>query len=73
MKIGDKVKLCHDDDEVEAFISGEDEDGRSAGKWIVTCPEKEIINAVFHKESFTQDNKYYNFGNFDYWITSYYD
>jgi hypothetical protein len=66
MKIGDKVKLRSHTYEAEAFISGEDEDGRSIGYWLVDCPEKEVKNAPFCKEP--MNGKYYNFGNTESWI-----
>jgi hypothetical protein len=59
MKIGDAVKLCTDTYQLDAFISGEHEDGRSIGYWLVDCPEMKINNAVFCKESI--NDKYYNF------------
>ncbi|MBN3946748.1 MAG: hypothetical protein HWQ38_09725 [Nostoc sp. NMS7] len=69
MKIGDTVKLCTDDYQLDAFISGEDEDGRSIGYWLVDCPEMKMKGGVFCKESMLMDGKYYNFGNTESWIT----
>jgi hypothetical protein len=66
MKIGDTVKLCTDDYQLDAFISGEYEDGRSIGYWLVDCPEMKMKEAVFCKEPI--DGKYYNFGNTESWI-----
>jgi hypothetical protein len=39
MKIGDTVKLCTDTYQLDAFISGEHEDGKSIGYWLVDCPD----------------------------------
>jgi hypothetical protein len=66
MKIGDKVKLCTVDYQLDAFISGEHEDGRSIGYWLVDCPDKAMKDVVFCKEPI--NGKYYNFGNTESWI-----
>jgi hypothetical protein len=67
MKIGDAVKLCTNTCQLDASISGEHEDGRSIGYWLVDCPEMKIREAVFCKEP--MDGKHYNFGNTESWIT----
>ena len=66
MKIGDKVKLHTPNYESIALISGEDVDPRSPDRWLISCPEKNIRNAVFYKES--EGGKYYAFGNPSIWI-----
>jgi hypothetical protein len=67
LQIGSKVRFCtHSRAPREALIIGEVDDGREAPKWIVNCDNKDVIGAVFYKES--EDNKHYNFGNRAFWI-----
>jgi hypothetical protein len=66
MKIGDKVKICTVTAQLDGIISGEVEDGRSAGVWLVDCPEREIREFAFRKDE--MDGKFYSFGNHDVWI-----
>lgn len=68
MKIGDTVKLCTDTYQLDAFISGEHEDGRSIGYWLVDCPEMKMRGGIFCKESMLMDGKYYNLGTSESWI-----
>ncbi|MGL5878079.1 MAG: hypothetical protein ACRC2V_09920 [Xenococcaceae cyanobacterium] len=66
LKIGSTVKFCHETYEAEGIIVGEFEDGRSAGTWIVSCPDRGIKNAVFYKDK--GFGEYYCVGNWAYWI-----
>lgn len=64
MKINDYVKLCTENEQLDAVITGEDEDGRSIGYWLVSC--QNLVNVAFCKEAI--DGRHYRFWSMDSWI-----